>query len=398
MHVARLLHKWLDSACQWIDKRVRRTLFEAAETLTRCKHLSIAGIGRSLERSAQVKHGIKCVDRLFGNRILHEKRTLFYHEMAHILLEGNQQPVIIIDWSGLTHCGAYHFLRASVAVGGRALTVYEQAYSLREYSKDSTHQAFLKILKKILPKESKPIIITDAGFRNTWFHAVLRLGWHFIGRVRNRTQYSEPGKKCWSPIKTLYELATQKAKYLGELLLAQSNPFLCHFYLIKKKKQHRVKRNLAGKKIQCSVSKKHEQCEREPWLIASSLSPEEISAVEIMRLYGKRMQIEESFRDLKNTRNGFSLRHCRSYQAARLNVALLIAALAMLLLWLLGTAAKQKNLHYSFQANTEKSRPVLSNFTIGWQVLRRGSIHFTPRELDAALENIVASALWSPSC
>lgn len=38
-------------------------------------------------------------------------------------------------------------------------------------------------------------------------------------------------------------------------------------------------------------------------------------------MYRKRMQIEY---DLKNTRNGFGLRHCRSYQADRLNVALLI--------------------------------------------------------------------------
>ena len=111
-----------------------------------------------------------------------------------------------------------------------------------------------------------------------------------------------------------------------------------------------------------------------------------------MTWYKKRMQIEEAFRDLKNTRNGFSLRHCRSYQVARLNIALLIAAIAMLILWLLGTAAKQRGLHYSFQANTERRRNVLSNFIIGWQVLIRENFCFSKHELLLALKEVVTCA------
>lgn len=89
------------------------------------------------------------------------------------------------------------------------------------------------------------------------------------------------------------------------------------------------------------MSKKHEKGAREPWLIASSLSPQEISAEEIMQLYKKRMHIEQAFRDLKNTRNGFGLRQSRTFKVERLNILLLIGAVAMLLLWLIGTAVKQ---------------------------------------------------------
>ena len=105
-----------------------------------------------------------------------------------------------------------------------------------------------------------------------------------------------------------------------------------------------------------------------------------------MIIYGKRMQIEQEFRDVKNTRNGFGLRHCRSFKVERLNVALLIAALATLILWLFGTAAKQEKLHYSFQANTLKNRAVLSVFIVGWQVLMRPIIYFSKKQLIAALE------------
>jgi hypothetical protein len=97
------------------------------------------------------------------------------------------------------------------------------------------------------------------------------------------------------------------------------------------------------------------------------------------------MQIEEAFRDLKNTRNGFGLRHCRSFRVERLNVALLIASLAMLVLWIFGNAAKQKNIHYSYQANTEKRSSVLSVILIGWQVLIRDEVKFKRSELIAAL-------------
>lgn len=393
MRAQKLLHTLLDKTCKFIDKRIKKTLFAASETLIFCKELSIAGLGRSLPRLAKVKHKIKCIDRLFGNENLHRKRKSIYAGMAKFLISGNKTPVILIDWSGLTPCGAYHFLSASLAVNGRSITLYEESYPLKKYTGQKTHRQFLKTLKEILPSDCVPIIITDAGFRNTWFSMVIKMKWDFIGRVRNKTQYSEPGTKKWIPIKKLYEEATLKARYIGHLLLSKSSPILCYFYLIRQKKKNRVKKNLVGKKVQCSSSKKHAKGAKEPWLIASSLSPENWDAVNIMLLYKKRMQIEEKFRDLKNTRNGLGLRHCRSFNVNRLNIALLIATLAILALWLFGVAAKQKNLHHSFQSNTEKRRNVLSNFIIGWQVLIQNEIQFRKKELFDALAIVVSTAV-----
>jgi hypothetical protein len=136
MHAAKLLHDLLDKACQSIDKRLRKTLFSAAETLTNSKQLSIVSLGRSLNREAKVKHNIKCMDRLFGNCALHAKRKVVYQGMIEKLLQNNKRPIIIVDWSGLTRCGAYHFLRAAISVSGRALTLYEQVYPLKEYIKE----------------------------------------------------------------------------------------------------------------------------------------------------------------------------------------------------------------------------------------------------------------------
>lgn len=396
MPVAKLLHKMLDKACGTIDKRLGRTLFSATDTLSRYKALSIFGLGRHFKRAAKVKKNIKCIDRLFGNKNLHKKKAVFYQSMTRFLLDGNKQPLIIVDWSGLTRCGKYHFLRASTPAKGRALTLYEETYPLSKYASQKTHRAFLKKLKTLLPAQCKPIVITEAGFRNTGFRLVLSFGWDFIGRARNLTQYHFTVENGWKPIKSLYEQATLKATYAGEIDLAKTTPLTCHAYLMKQPKRNRVKKNLMGKKIQSSVSLKHAKRENEPWLIVSSLSSQKISASGMMCLYKKRMQIEESFRDLKNARNGFSLRQCRRYCTERLNIALLIAALALFVLWILGTAAKQKKWHYSFQANTEKRWNVLSTFTIGWQVLQQG-LRFSQKELALALQTIVLDMIEETS-
>jgi Transposase DDE domain len=385
MRAAKLLHDLLDNASQSIDKRLRRTLFEAAETLAHCKHLSIATLGRHLPRKAKVKHTIKCIDRLFGNNSLNKKSEVIYGGMAAHLLKGQKRPSIIIDWSGLTPCGAFHFLRASLAVNGRSLTLYDQAYPLSEYCKERVHKSFLSQLQKLIPADCRPIVITDAGFRNSWFRAVKELGWDFIGRVRNNTQYCLENESIWKPIKSLYMKATMKPTLIGSVQLAKYDAIACYFHLVKQEKKYREKRNLIGTKVRCSSSIKHEIRENEPWLIATSLSIDDFNSNSVIAIYKKRMQIEEAFRDLKNTRNGFGLRHCRSFRVERLNVALLIASLAMLVLWIFGNAAKQKNMHYSYQANTEKRSTVLSVILIGWQVLIRDELKFKRSELMAAL-------------
>jgi hypothetical protein len=398
MRAVKLLHSLFDKSCGFIDKRLRNTLFSAAETLVFCKQLSIASIGRCLQRQAKVKHKIKCIDRLFGNQALHSRRRDIYGILSRLLVNGNNMPLIIVDWSGLTPCGTYHFLSATLALNGRSLTLYEEVHPLKNYLKRKIHRRFLKTLYSLLPAGCHPIIVTDAGFQNPWFSLVRGMGWDFIGRVRHKTYCCEEGTEHWFAVKTFYEKATLKARYLGKLLLVKTSPMLCHFYLMKQRNKNRIKKNLAGKKVQCSSSKKHAKREKEPWLIVSSLPVDTWGAVKIMLLYKKRMQIEETFRDIKNMRNGLGLRHCRSFTVERLNVALLIAALAMIVVWLFGIAAKQKNLHYLFQSNTEKRRNVLSVFTIGWQILIEDEIQFRKKELMKALIFIVSSAIRSEAC
>ncbi|WP_239190420.1 hypothetical protein [Candidatus Nitrotoga sp. HW29] len=52
------------------------------------------------------------------------------------------------------------------------------------------HQAFFTQLATMLPTGCIPILITDVGFRGAWFRLVNRMGWYWIGRIRNRDMVS----------------------------------------------------------------------------------------------------------------------------------------------------------------------------------------------------------------
>ena len=108
----------------------------------------------------------------------------------------------------------------------------------------------------------------------------------------------------------------------------------------------------------------------------------------MVAVYAQRMQIEESFRDLKSERFGLGFSSSRSTQKARLGVLLLVACLASFVLRLIGEAGKAKQLAFQFQSNTRRSRPVISVITLALQLVQRGMAAFPPRELDAALKRL----------
>ncbi len=100
------------------------------------------------------------------------------------------------------------------------------------------------------------------------------------------------------------------------------------------------------------------------------------------------MQIEETFRDLKNHRWGFGLRYARTASPMRLEVLLLLGVLATFVLWLLGLAATAHRWMRHFQANTERRHTVLSTVFLGREMLRSHRLKLDYRELSGALERL----------
>jgi len=105
------------------------------------------------------------------------------------------------------------------------------------------------------------------------------------------------------------------------------------------------------------------------------------------------MQIEQTFRDAKCHRWGLSLRYAGSRDGKRLEILLLIGALAMLLQWLFGLHGRRHGLSRRYQANTEQRRPVLSVVFVGAQILQR--LESIPTDFELSKEILALQQLMS---
>ena len=381
MHAQKLSHKILDDACSWMHQSRRRALNELVLAAIGGRRLSVTGLGRAIDSDAQEKHCIKRADRLIGNEHLYREFPEVYASLTRIIIGNAKRPVILVDWSDLDPYKKHYLLRASVAVDGRSLSLYEEVHGLCHKEKPATHRAFLNKLKRMLPDGCRPTVVTDAGFRTPWFKLVEEMGWDWVGRLRNRHLVRAGEDEAWFRSKDLYENATLTPKYLGLMQLTRRSPVQCHFVLYKGKPKGRCKITCNGERARSRYSEKCAQRGREPWLLVTSLPATSKVAKKVVEIYSARMQIEESFRDIKSIRFGigFELNLTRSNK--RLQVLLLIAMIATFVLWLLGMAARRSEQHLQYQANTVKDRHVLSAVYLGLRVAYDRRFKFTLGQL-----------------
>ena len=372
MHAAAaIVQKIVRPVSAQLDIRNARNLVLAVQALVSGRRLVLIELARHWPGAERVLGPLKRLDRLLGNRALQAVRERFY-AMAATWLVRSEQPVLIVDWSELKHDRRWHLLRAGVAVGGRTLTVYEEVHPRAKSGNRKVHSAFLKRLHGLLPAAVRPIVITDAGFKNPWFQAVEALGWRWVGRVRHRTRVRSlaPDQGEWIQCKTLYVQASSKAGSLGEVMLARNNPLRCRLVLVHRPPRGRVHCTRDGKRSQNTVSRKIAKRASEPWLLAVSCSLDAWPPANVVALYARRMQIEQSFRDLKSHRYGCAFDDTLTRSAERLQILLLIHMLAALAAWLVGLAATAQAHARVCTASLLKRYSVL---WIGWACLRHGT-------------------------
>lgn len=388
MHALTMLHRILAGSYPEVHLKRLTSLLAAVEAVVSGSRVALSDLGRGLRGRVAVKHNIKRVDRLLGNCALHAEAPGLYEVLVRQCLAEVPTPLIIVDWSDLSPDRRWQLLRASVALEGRSVTLYEEVHPQSRATSPRVHKLFLTRLAAMLPAGCVPILITDAGFRGTWFKLINRLGWQWVGRIRNRDMIRPVDEVTWRGCKTLYAKATAHAQTLGEYDYVRSNPVPCRLVLVRRPAQGRHKKSCFGQAVHSRHSLKHARAQREPWLLAVSPGLAHLSAQAVVAVYGQRMQIEEAFRDLKNERLGLGFSASRSTQKARLGVLLLIACLASFVLRLVGAAGKARQLDLQFQSNTRRTRPVLSVITLALQLVRHGLHVFPQRELDTALDQL----------
>ena len=378
-----LLDKWLQRNAV-IGHRARvYALVRVVGALLSGGKLALTHLCRHRGCRAYVKHHIKAADRLLGTRHLHRERDGVYAALARMVLGGVARPVILVDWADSALERKQLILKAVVPVKGRAISLYEEVHLVRRYNSPRTHRRFLQRLHAVLPERCRPIIVTEAGFRGPWVRDVEALGWDWVGRIRNRINHLKPDTGGWCFIDSLHRHATPRVRHIGWRCLSRRHRYWCQLYLVRawcrgpgrtcKRRGHRPK---------------YRQLHRTPWLLATSLPHHRGAGARIKRNYAQPMQITETIRDPKSHRFGFALRYARPKRPERLETLLLIAALATLILWLLGRAASERQWHRHFQANTERRRNVLSMVFVGQELWRNHRFKVTLAELFDALKRL----------
>lgn len=370
MHACSVLQKVLSPVIASLDARNARNLLRAVAALLAGRRLTLMELARHWPRAERIGAPLKCVDRLLGNPRVQALRMQLY-QAAMAWLVCCPRPVLIVDWSELKSDGKWHLLRAGVAARGRTLTVYEEVHPEAHKNARAVETAFLRRLQALLPAGVRPIVVTDAGFRVPWFRAVEALGWHWVGRVRYRARVRRLGAAettAFMPHQALCRQASSHAVALGVFALTESQRLPCRLVLTRRARRGRVQRTRAGRRARASASRKFARRQREPWLLAASLSLAACSAAEIVRLYACRMQIEQSFRDLKSHRYGCAFEDTLTRTARRLEMLLLIHALASLLAWLEGLAVVSATM---LRTGKHPGKGRYSTLWIGWESLRR---------------------------
>lgn len=375
MQAPRFLHTLLTSSLPVVHAKRLQALLDVVGALLGERRLGVTALGRALPGSAAPKHSIKRVDRLLGNHHLHQERPLFYWLVASLLSGHTTRPLILMDWSPIDDRDQQFLLRAAVPFAGRSLPIFEKVHH-----KDGCQHCeayLLSALAEILPDNATPILVTDAGFRNPWFKAVEARGWYYVGRVRSPTRCQVPGSE-WRSVSALFQQATSAPQALGSVQVAEGIPLTTRMVLYHRLPKGRKHRNKRGQVPQDGRSRAIAQRQKEPWVLVSNLPERSTLADKLVAIYRQRMQIEEGFRDIKSPLFGLGFDMHQSRQGKRIEILLLIAMLANVVVMVAGLHAHDSGQQRRYQSNSIRYRNVLSVWRLGLEWLRRHGVGTVP--------------------
>lgn len=387
MHARKIVERLVGGCLIGMHAKRSASILAAVTAVLRGGNLSLSQLARSLESTVAMRHRIKRMDRLLGSRDVHLHRIPIYRALAAHWLEGVHTLLIVVDWSDMTEDQHWHLLRASVAVEGRSVTLYEEVHPRRLLGNRQVHDRFLKQLSQLLPAGAIPILVTDAGFRSTWFELVNKRRWGWIGRIRNRDMISLPGSS-WQRATDLYAKAGEQPQAFEGVRYVRNHPTACRLVLVKKPAKGREHRTRLGARSCARTSLKAAQREREPWLLACAPGLSHLSPAAVAALYAQRMRIEQSFRDTKNVPLGLGMSASRSRSPSRLEILLLIGHLAAWVLRIIGESAQQRQLQLRFQSTCRTDRKEISVMTLARRLLEESGGWLRRLRLDASLPGL----------
>ena len=293
--------------------------------------LSIHAIGAGLAQISglNAKHAIKQVDRLLSNPGLNVW-ALFAHWVPYVVA-ARTEIVVAMDWTDFDADGHSTIALYLVTAHGRALPLVwmsVQKAKLKDRRNDYEDTVLLR-LHEVLPPGVKVTIVADRGFGDQKLYELLTdLGFDFIIRFRGAV---------------VVESRDGERRPASEWVPPNG-----------KTRQLKAARVTADRYRVDSVVCVKARGMKDAWCLA--VGGATLTGAIAVRLYGRRVTIEESFRDTKDPRYGLGLSATHVRDVKRRDRLLLICAMAMTLLTVLGAAGESLGMDRMRKANTSKKR------------------------------------------
>lgn len=373
MNANTLLHNHFINFCPDIHAIRLQSIMDVASGLQKSQNLSMASMGRKIDAASKIKNKIKKVDRLESNVHLHKELENLYQALSsyiftYVSYEANTP--IIIDLCYLKDNCAVQMLSAEIAIKGRSLPLYRDVFNQGELKKRASQ--FISNLKDFIPKNKPVIIIMDAGFGEDWFKAIESQGWYWLVRIRQGKNIQIEPHAEWTSIKDFIPTIGLKSKCYPNAKIMKEHERNCRIVTVKKLPKNRRKPQFTPRNDKAG-NNAYRLAAKEPWILATNL-PTQYKTTQIINFYKKRMQIEESFRDVKSHRYGLSGRYISTTCVHRWGVKMLLASIVQIVFWIIGVIGHSQNFQKVFQANTVKDKKVFSYFYLGQLIIEHDKL------------------------
>jgi hypothetical protein len=293
--------------------------------------LSIHAIGRGYAHATNhsEKHGVKQTDRMLGNAGIDV--WLLFRPWAGFVVGDRKEIVLALDWTEFDADDHATLAGYLITSHGRATPLIWMTVrkSTLEGKRNDYEYRLIERMHECVAADVKITVLADRGFGDQKLYGLLQtLGWDFVIRFRGAIQVeSTDGER------------KPAAKWL---------PPSGRATMIRGARVTRTRTEVPA------VVVVHAPRMKEPWCLATTLN--NAKAADVVKLYGRRFTIEETFRDQKNLRFGLGLSATHIGSADRRDRLLLLAAIAQALLTLLGAAGEECGLDRLMKTNTAKKR------------------------------------------
>ena len=316
------------------------SLSGAAVGVMHAASLGVHAIGLGLAEvvGLEKKHAVKQVDRLLSNRGI-----VVWDEFAYwvpFVLGAREEALVALDWTEFDADDQMTLCLNLVTSHGRATPLMWMTVKKSELAeqRNAHEDKLLARLAEAAPRETDITILADRGFGDqARYEQIESLGFSFIIRFRECIHITEPGGEPRPASE--YVPASGRPKLLKDVEVTRQRTPVPAVVVVKARRM------------------------KEAWCLATNRS--DMSAQQIVAAYGRRFTIEETFRDTKDIRFGFGMSSSRISIPERRDRLFFIAAIAMVLLTLLGGAGEELGIDRYLKVNTSKKRQL--------SLLRQGS-------------------------